>query len=379
MSRSREGRPRLSVIVPVYNEAGRLEASVRRLGAYLRARLPGSELLVVDDGSTDATPRLLAGLARAVPGLVVHRLPANRGKGAAVRRGLALARGRVVVFTDCDLSTPPAEIPRAVRWIEGGDAVAIGSRALPGSRLPVPQPWARRLAGRVFNLAVRVLLGLPYADTQCGFKAFDRATARALARDGRMDGFAFDVELLLLAKRRGARVREFPVTWRDRAQSKVRLVRHAPAMFRALFELSRRFADVAGDHPARTLPLILASCAMAVTGQILYKQGALALPVKTLGADWLVAMATSPGVLGGVLCFGVSAFTWLMALARVDLSFAFPMLSLNFVFTALWAWAVLGERLSAMRLGGIGLVVAGVLVIAGGHGTPAAARAGGRA
>jgi glycosyltransferase involved in cell wall biosynthesis/multidrug transporter EmrE-like cation transporter len=355
--------PRLSVIVPVYDEAARLGPALARLSAFLRKHAPGAhELLVVDDGSRDATPALLARLR--LPGLRVLRLPRNRGKGAAVRAGLGAARGRAILFMDCDLSTPPAEIPGAERLIRAGWDVAIGSRALPASRLPVPQPPLRRLAGRLFNLATRILLGLPFADTQCGFKAFSPRAARRLAREGRVDGFAFDCELLLLARRAGFRVRDFPVTWSDRAHSTVRLFRHTPRMFSTLLALQRRFHAVIPYHPARALPLILASVAGAFCGQVAYKIGARALGPLPLGAGLLVAMLHSPWIWAGFSCFGASAFTWLLALARVDLSFAFPLLSLNFVFTALVSRFWFGEILPAARVAGITLVVAGVLVIA---------------
>jgi len=355
---------RLSVVVPAYNEAARLESTLLQLSAQLRAWRMSHELLVVDDGSRDETPLLLHRLAPRIRELVVVRLPRNRGKGAAVREGLARARGRFVVFTDADLSTPPSELKPALRWLGRGHDLVIGSRALPGSRLPVPQPLMRRLSGRVFNLAVRILLGLPHADTQCGFKGFTRAAARTLARQGAMNGFAFDVELLLLARRHGLTTKEFPITWSDRALSTVRIWSHAPRMFGALFRLQRRFQDVIPYHPARALPLILFSCACAVIGQILFKRGALTLPAVPLGPAFFLAMAGTRLLWAGLALFMLSAVTWLQALARVDLSFAFPMLSLNFVFTALYARLYLGEQLAWTRIGGIGLVVAGVLVIA---------------
>lgn len=367
------GRPlSVSIVVPAYNEAARIEASVRTLAAWMRAHLPAAELLVVDDGSRDGTPAILARLACSIRALRVIRLPRNRGKGAAVREGLRRARGKAILFTDADLSTAPSEIPRALRQLAAGADVAIGSRHLAGSRLPIPQPLTRRLGGRVFNLAAKILLGLPYADTQCGFKAFSRAAARRLAAAGREDGFAFDLELLLLARRFRLAVTEFPITWSDRAFTTVSLARHAPRMFRAILTLQRRLPDTVIYHPARALPLILFSCACAVVGQILYKIGARAIPPLPFGADFLVAMASSHWIQGGLVFFMSCAVTWILALARVDLSFAFPMLSLNFVFTALYAWLWFGEHLSPARVGGIAFVIAGVMVIAsGGQAHPA--------
>ncbi len=355
--------PRLSIIVPVYDEAARIVPSLVRLSAFLRRYAARAhELIVVDDGSRDATPRLLAALR--LPGLRVIRLPRNRGKGAAVRAGLARARGRTVLFMDCDLSTPPTEIPAAERLIREGWDVAIGSRALPGSKLPVPQPPLRRLAGRLFNQAASILLGLPFADTQCGFKAFSLGAAHRFARASRVDGFAFDCELLLLARRERLRVREFPVTWSDRAHSTVRLFRHTPRMLAVLLALQRRFGDVIAYHPARALPLILASVAAAFFGQISFKYGANALAGLPLGPAFLAGLAANPHVWAGFACFALSAVTWLLVLAKVELSFAFPLLSLNFVFTAGYSWLAFGERLAWNRIVGILCVVAGVLVIA---------------
>lgn len=355
----------LSVIVPMYNESARIDSCLAALARWLSGRRESWELIAVDDGSTDDTPARLARARRKLARLRIVRLARQSGKGAAVRAGFKAARGRVVLFTDCDLSTPPDQIASAVRWIREGYDLAVGSRHLPGARLEPAQPPARRLAGRLFNLATRVLLGLPYADTQCGFKAVSRRAAAVLSGRGREPGFAFDVEWLLLARRHGLKVKEFPIRWRDRAESKVRLFRHAPAMFGALLRLQRRHRSVVAYHPVRALPLILFSCAGAVVGQIFYKTGAGPLRDTPIGAEFLVALLTTPAIWFGLVFFLLGAVTWLMALARVELSFAFPMLSLNFVLTALYAWLVFGERVAANRIAGIALVILGVLVIAG--------------
>jgi multidrug transporter EmrE-like cation transporter len=351
------------VIVPVFNEAVRLEPSLGALAGFLRRLKVPHEIVAVDDGSTDATPEILSKLARRIGSLRNLRLPRNRGKGAAVREGFRNVRGRCVLFMDCDLSTPPDEIPKALRAVESGHDVAIGSRCLPASRVPVPQPPLRRLAGRAFNLAVQILLGLRYRDTQCGFKAFSARASRTMARESRIDGFAFDAELLLLAVKHGFRVTEIPVTWRDRANTTVRLLKHAPRMFSTLFALNRRFSRIIPYHPARALPLILISCALAVVGQIFFKRGAIMIRDVPLGPGFILAMAVTPPIWFGIAAFGVSALTWLMSLARVDLSFAFPMLSLNFVITALYSWYMWGEHLAPNRIAGIALIVAGVLMI----------------
>jgi multidrug transporter EmrE-like cation transporter len=368
---TRRGRaPDLSVIVPAFNESARIEACVLDLDRDLATREFTSEILVVSDGSTDRTNAILRRLGQRLRRLRVVIRPRNGGKGAAVREGLRMSRGRFAAFTDADLSTPPSEFPALLAHLRAGADLAIGSRALPASRLPVPQPFGRRVAGRIFNAAVRVVLGLPFADTQCGFKGVSGRGRALLLRESREDGFAFDVEWLLLARRHGLRAVEFPITWSDRAHSSVRLLRHAPRMFGTLLRLRRRFADAAGYHPARALPLIFFSCACAVVGQILFKTGARAIADVPFGPAFLVAMAGQPLIWGAVTAFGASAATWILALARVDLSYAFPMLSLNFIFTALYGARYLGEHLSGLRIAGIALIVGGVLVIAAG-GSPA--------
>ncbi len=364
----------LSVIVPAFNEAVRIEACVLDLDRYLARQRFSSEIVVVSDGSQDRTVAILRKLARRVRRLRVVVRPRNSGKGGAVREGLRVAKGRFAVFTDADLSTPPSELPSMLAHLRAGAEIAIGSRALPASVLPVPQPLGRRIAGRIFNAAVRVILGLPYADTQCGFKGVGPAGRRMLLAASKEDGFAFDVEWLLLAKRHKLRVTEFPITWSDNVHSSVRLLQHAPRMFSTLVRLGRTYADATTYHPARALPLILFSCGCAVVGQILFKTGARALPAVPFGPEFLEAMATSPQIWGGLAMFGASAATWILTLARVDLSFAFPMLSLNFVLTAAYARFAFGEYLSPLRIGGIALVVVGVIVIASGGSGPAAPR-----
>ncbi len=363
----------LSVIVPAFNEAVRIEACVLDLDRYLSRQRFSSEIVVVSDGSKDRTESILKKLARRVRRLRLVARPRNSGKGAAVREGLRVARGRFAVFTDADLSTPPSELPSMLAHLRSGADLAIGSRCLPASVLPVPQPLSRRIAGRIFNAAVRVILGLPFADTQCGFKGVGPAGRKMLLTASKEDGFAFDVEWLLLARRHKLKTTEFPITWSDNVHSSVRLLQHAPRMFSTLVRLGKQFPDATTYHPARALPLILFSCGCAVVGQILFKTGARSLPQVPVGPEFLAAMAASPMIWGGLAMFGASAATWILTLARVDLSFAFPMLSLNFVLTAAYARFAFGEYLSNLRIAGIALVVVGVVVIASGGSGPATA------
>jgi dolichyl-phosphate beta-glucosyltransferase len=210
--------PALSVVVPAYNEALRLPRTLARLGEWLAGSGLDHEVIVVDDGSRDAT----SGVARAGGATVLRHEP-NRGKGYAVRRGMLAARGARRLMTDADLSTPVEELPKLMAAIERGFGVAIGSRALDTSRVEVHQPLYREAMGRAFNLLVRALLLPGLRDTQCGFKLFTAAAAAAAFGDARLDGFSYDVESLFLARRRGFLVAEVGVVWRNDAATRVGL------------------------------------------------------------------------------------------------------------------------------------------------------------
>lgn len=236
----------LSVIIPAYNEAERLGPQLGAVRAYLDAHFPDHELIVVDDGSRDATAaRVTAALAGAPRARLLSYQP-NRGKGAAVRAGVAVSRGAVVLFMDADLSTPLTEIPRllAVLAAERADVV-IGSRGLPQAEIRVRPPLYRRLASALFDQVKYALVGLRrFTDTQCGFKAFRGEVARPLFALGQVDRFMFDVEILFLAERAGLRIVEMPVTWADMPGSKVRFWEGAVQMLRDLWRIRRL-------HPGR--------------------------------------------------------------------------------------------------------------------------------
>ncbi len=212
--------PSLSVVVPALNEEDRLPRTLERIGSHLGRRRERYELVVVDDGSRDRT----AERAQAA-GATVLRNETNRGKGYAVRRGMLAARGARRLMTDADLSTPIEELDRLCARMDDGHDVVIGSRALPGARIEVRQPWYRESMGRLFNLFVRALVVPGVTDTQCGFKLFSAAAARDVFSSARLDGFSFDVEVLFLARRKGYRIAEVPVVWRNDAASRVSLVR----------------------------------------------------------------------------------------------------------------------------------------------------------
>jgi len=232
--------PKLSVVVPAYNEAERLPGTLQRMAAYLvtPAEWIPAEIVVVDDGSSDETAaaaeRVLA------PAGVVHRVerhPFNRGKGAAVRTGVALSRGARVLISDADLATPLEELGRL--WPLCDDrTVVVGSRAVDRRLIERRQPWYRDLMGRSFNLLVRILVGGGIHDTQCGFKLFPGQLARHLARVQRLDGFAFDVELLARSRALGYETREIGVRWRHVEASRVSPLRHSLEMFRDLLRIA---------------------------------------------------------------------------------------------------------------------------------------------
>jgi dolichyl-phosphate beta-glucosyltransferase len=208
--------PKLSIVVPAFNEAARLEPSLRKIVDYLRAGREESELLIVDDGSRDGTNAIAEKVARDSAPVVtrVTRYEENRGKGYAVRLGLLEARANIVLFSDADLSTPITETPKLVDPIRNGEFdLTFGSRALDRKLIGVHQSWRREQGGRVFNLIVRVATGLPFWDTQCGFKAFRMSVCRPLIEAAQIDRFGFDVELIYLAHLAQLRLREIPVRW----------------------------------------------------------------------------------------------------------------------------------------------------------------------
>ncbi len=214
----------LSIIIPAYNEAVRLAKTLRSMVAYLSDSWPEAELIVVDDGSTDQTASLARQTFADAKNLrtSVISYKSNLGKGRAVRLGLLAARGDVALFSDADLSTPITETPKLVDPIMRGECdLTFGSRALDRNLIGVHQPWRREQGGRIFNLVVRLATGLPFWDTQCGFKAFRMAACRPLVEAATVDRFGFDVELIYLAYRAGLRLREIPVRWDHNEGSKV--------------------------------------------------------------------------------------------------------------------------------------------------------------
>ncbi len=237
--------PELSIVIPAYNEEGRLGRALSRIREYFTGRSvpPGVapeislnqlEILIVDDGSKDGTARIAEEWTREMPGLRLVSNRENRGKGYSVRHGMLEARGRLALFTDADLSSPIEEIEKLLAAIAAGNDIAIGSRALDRSLISIHQSRHRELGGIVFNGLVRVVTGLPFHDTQCGFKLFRREPARIIFEQQRIKRFGFDPEILFLAKRHNLRIAEVPVRWAHDPATKVQVLRDSLMMFREL-------------------------------------------------------------------------------------------------------------------------------------------------
>jgi len=238
-----------TLVIPMWNETGRIRSTVEQIAASAMA--PGLELVLVDDGSTDDTAAVArtALAAVALPGEVVGGL-ARGGKGRAVQVGVRRATGTVVAFADADLSAGPEEIERLVASVRAGRGdVVIGNRRDPRSVISTHPPWPRRLAARGFNLTCRALGLTSRADTQCGLKAFTAPAARDVFADLVSSGFAFDVEILARAERLGLRVHEEPVIWSHDRSTSVRIARHASGTLRDLARIRRRYGSIRHPKP----------------------------------------------------------------------------------------------------------------------------------
>ncbi len=229
--------PDLSIVIPAYNEASRIEPTIRDIVAYCRQGQRVFELLLIDDGSRDDTSSIGRRLAEEFSELKLIRLAANQGKGFAVRTGVLNAIGRVVLFADADGSTPISEIERLESALEAGADVAVGSRQRRAAGVQVKAKLHRRLIGRTFHFLVESLANPGVKDTQCGFKLFRSEVSHDLFSRMRMNGFSFDVEVLVMARRRGYRVAEVPVNWTHQPGSKVRLAVDSFQMAADLFRI----------------------------------------------------------------------------------------------------------------------------------------------
>jgi len=231
---------KLSVIIPAFNEQDRLPATLTEAYAWLIANIDGGiEIVVVDDGSSDATSARVGALINDMPELRLLQQPQNRGKGAAVRRGMLESHGQVCLFMDADHATHVREVAKVLPKIAAGADVVVASRQHPDSDIAQHQSWLREHMGQGFNLLMRMMVGLHMPDTQCGFKAFTASAARAIFSRQKLDGFSFDVEVLFLANALGLTTVEIPVRWVNEPNSKVRMLLDPLKMFVDLMRIRR--------------------------------------------------------------------------------------------------------------------------------------------
>lgn len=242
-----ERKLQLSVIIPAYNEAGRIGPTLTRIDAFLAGLGISYEIVVVDDGSTDKTRKIVREMAGPIPALRLMENGVNRGKGYSVRNGFLDSAGEYVLFSDADLSTPIEELEKFLPEMDRDADIVIGSRAVRGADIVKRQPIHRMLMGKTFNKIVQVLTVRGISDTQCGFKLFRRSTCEAVFRMQRVDRFAFDAELLFLARKRGLVIRELPVRWINSPESKVDIVRDSSRMLADI--ISVRLDYLTGKYP----------------------------------------------------------------------------------------------------------------------------------
>jgi dolichyl-phosphate beta-glucosyltransferase len=238
------GSTEWSIVIPAHNEAARILPYLRNITSYMRDRGQPYEVLVVDDGSTDATASVVEAMIASAPEIRLLRIPRRQGKGAAVRRGMSVAVGRLQLFADADGATPIQELDRLEQALADGADLAIGSRAL-ASRLPdyaIKARLHRTILGNLFNAVVQRSGLKGIADTQCGFKLFRRAVAQDLFSCSSINGYGFDLELLYVARQRGYNIAEIPVNWSDQPGSKVHALRDGLAMLRELALIRRKSA-----------------------------------------------------------------------------------------------------------------------------------------
>lgn len=226
------GEIRLSVVVPAYNEAARLGATLERIREYLLGQNYSWEIVVVDDGSGDDTAGVAERAGAADRRVRLLRNGTNRGKGFSVRNGVSQARGAYILFSDADLSTPIEDVEKLFpHLLSGKYDIAIGSRSLKDSDVRVHQPWYRELMGKIYNKLVRAIALRGFKDTQCGFKLFKADAAKEIFAKARIERFSFDVEALYLARKKGRRIVEVPVTWYNSPRSRVRVISDPIQMF----------------------------------------------------------------------------------------------------------------------------------------------------
>jgi glycosyltransferase involved in cell wall biosynthesis len=238
--------PQLSIVIPAYNESARIEATLERVMTCIEGEGWDAEVLVVDDGSKDDTSAIVQRWMDRYPRLHLIKNPGNRGKGYSVRNGLLQAAGDVVMFTDADLSAPMEEANRLIAAIAAGADVAIGSRWMDRTRQTIHQPLYRQFFGRCFNAITRGVMGLPFKDTQCGFKAFKRDAAQIVFRLQRIERWGFDPEILFIARKLKYSITEVPVTWGHDERSRMSYLKDGLKMLEEMAVI--RWNSLAGRY-----------------------------------------------------------------------------------------------------------------------------------
>src|SRR6202453_4042168 len=250
-----------SIVISAYNESARLGATLERVLAYVQQQGWDAEVIVVNDGSRDNTAEIVREFAKKNPILRLVENPGNRGKGYSVRHGILSSRGDIVLFSDADLSSPIEEMPKLLQVLDAGADIAIGSRWLRAEMQTQRQSLLRQLFGRVFNLLLRIILGLKFKDTQCGFKAFTRRAAQTILPLQRIERWCFDPEILFLARKFGFRVEEVPVLWGHSGGTRINPLVDGARMFQEMLRI--RWYDLMGKYdggpmvtpqPVKTLP-----------------------------------------------------------------------------------------------------------------------------
>jgi dolichyl-phosphate beta-glucosyltransferase len=248
-----------SIVIPAYNESARLGATLERVLAYVHAQGWDAEVIVVNDGSRDNTAEIVKNFAEKDPALRLIENPGNRGKGYSVRNGMLHAQGKVVIFSDADLSSPIEEAPKLLQALESGADIAIGSRWLRAETQTQRQPLHRQLFGRIFNLLLRLTLGLHFADTQCGFKAFKRTAVDAIFPLQKIERWGFDPEILFLARKLGFKVKEVPVAWGHSGDTRINPVIDGSKMFQEMlrvrwYSLTGKYDGDSDTHAGESIP-----------------------------------------------------------------------------------------------------------------------------
>jgi dolichyl-phosphate beta-glucosyltransferase len=244
--------PTYSIVIPAYNEGARLGATLEKVLAYVHARGWDAEVIVVNDGSRDNTAEIVKSLSAKDPALRLVENPGNRGKGYSVRNGMLSARGRIVLFSDADLSSPIEEAPKLFQALEQGADIAIGSRWLRAETQTQRQPLHRQIFGRIFNLLLRITLGLKFKDTQCGFKAFKQPAVQAIFPLQKIERWGFDPETLFLARKFKCNVKEIPVAWGHSGGTRIHPLIDGSRMFMEMLRI--RWYDLTGKYNCDPTP-----------------------------------------------------------------------------------------------------------------------------